>query len=345
MSGRAELSDFERGRIVGAGIFESNKSEIARRLNHPRTTVITVLQNPQPRSQSLRGRPNKLSDRDRAYLLRLVRKTPKLTYAQLIDGLDFKVSERTIRRMLKNEGIQNWIAKQRPMLTEKHAADRLAFCLKYQDWDYEDWAKVIWSDECSVTRGTGLKPEWVFRTPQQKWDKEMIQPKGKTQDISVMIWCAIWGDQQSDAYLLEPDWEAKKHSYSANSYINVLENNIPGIWEPGLIFMQDNAPIHKVKKTIEWFENNGIEVLDWPPYSPDLNCIEQLWPELKQLVNVVNPQLMTSTSRSAEFLDAMYVTIRRAWASILPERVRGLVDSMTTRINACIEADGWYTRF
>jgi hypothetical protein len=41
MSGRAELSDFERGRIVGAGVFESNKSEIARRLNHPRTTVIT----------------------------------------------------------------------------------------------------------------------------------------------------------------------------------------------------------------------------------------------------------------------------------------------------------------
>ena len=67
--------------------------------------------------------------------------------------------------MLKNEDIQNWIVKQRPMLTEKHATDRLTFCLKYQDWDYKDWAKVIWSDKCSVTHGTGLKPEWVFRTP------------------------------------------------------------------------------------------------------------------------------------------------------------------------------------
>ena len=78
-------------------------------------------------------------------------------------------------------------------------------------------------------------------------------------------------------------------------------------------------------------------MLDWPPYSPDLNCIEQLRPELKQLVNVVDPRLKTSTSRSAEFLDAMYITIRRAWASILPESVMELVDSMTIRINAVLK--------
>jgi transposase len=43
-----------------------------------------------------------------------------------------------------------------------------------------------------------------------------------------------------------------------------------------MMFMQDNAKIHKAKKTIEWFENNGIVLLDWPPYLPDLNPIENL---------------------------------------------------------------------
>ena len=40
------------------------------------------------------------------------------------------------------------------------------------------------------------------------------------------------------------------------------------------IFQQDNAPCHKAKKTIKWFEEQEIAVMDWPPQSPDLNPIQ-----------------------------------------------------------------------
>jgi transposase len=60
-----------------------------------------------------------------------------------------------------------------------------------------------------------------------------------------------------------------------------------------MIFLQDNTKIHKAKKTMEWFGNHGIVLMDFPHYSPDLNPIEQLWFELKQLVNVLDPQLKT----------------------------------------------------
>ena len=34
-----------------------------------------------------------------------------------------------------------------------------------------------------------------------------------------------------------------------------------------------------------------VDVLEWPPYSPDPNPIEHLWFRLKQLVYQVNPQI------------------------------------------------------
>jgi transposase len=75
---------------------------------------------------------------------------------------------------------------------------------------------------------------------------------------------------------LNRDFESKKHGYSAKSYLEVLEDQLPTCWEPGLIFMQDNASIHTAKVVKKWFKDIGIPLLDWPPYSPDLNLIEQV---------------------------------------------------------------------
>ena len=144
----------------------------------------------------------------------------------MIDTLQLAVSRTTFYRTLKEHGIINWIAKKRPLLTEEHAAKRLAFALKYRDWTYEEWSRVIWSDECSITRGSGTKREWVFRTPKEKWHRAYITPEMKGKDISVMIWAAIFGDQQSDIYLLNRDFESEKHGYSAKSYIEVLKEMI-----------------------------------------------------------------------------------------------------------------------
>ena len=43
------------------------------------------------------------------------------------------------------------------------------------------------------------------------------------------------------------------------------------------IFMQDNAPWHKAKTVLSFLEEEGIAVMMWPPQSPNMNPIENVW--------------------------------------------------------------------
>lgn len=275
-----ELSPNTRGKIIGAKDFGGTATQIGKRYNYPESTIRSTLKLEPERdrnvSQPRSGRPKTYSDRDERHILRQVRLHPKCTYADVRRACLVKLCDSTLSSILKKHGITNWRAKKRPHLTEEHAAIRLAWCIERLDWTVEDWKKYMWSNECSVERGKGKICEWVFRTPPQKWQKEMIQTYKKGKDISVMVWGCFWGDGRSDLYLLDWDFESLKHGYSANSYIEVLDNELARHYQEGLIFMQDNALIHTANKVKAWFKEQRILVANWPPFSPDLNPIEQL---------------------------------------------------------------------
>jgi transposase len=73
---------------------------------------------------------------------------------------------------------------------------------------------------------------------------------------------------------MERDPKSKRNGYSSRSYRTVLEENLPQIYEPGMVYLQDNAPIHTAHIIRDWFVEEGIEILKLPPFSPDLNLIE-----------------------------------------------------------------------
>ena len=49
-----------------------------------------------------------------------------------------------------------------------------------------------------------------------------------------------------------------------------------------LILMHDNARPHAAARVVRFTEESGLEVLDHPPRTPDMNPIEHVWVYLKR---------------------------------------------------------------
>jgi transposase len=111
-----------------------------------------------------------------------------------------------------------------------------------------------------------------------------------------------------------------------------------------MTFMQDTTRIYIAKKVKKWFEDEGIPVIEWPPYSPDLNPIEHLWAQLKQWILDHYPKL-NEIGESKEAYQRLFQAIREGWEAIAQDAINDLIKSIETRVNSVIRAKGWYTRF
>ena len=163
-----------------------------------------------------------------------------------------------------------------------------------------------------------------------------------------MFWVVFIYKSRTSLYPLLGDPEVKSGGVTGRRIKECLEDQLPTILAPNLIFAQDNAPTHTaaiVQNWLkDWAEEYGLELVDWPAYSPDLNLIENLWKLLKERINSEFPQLALMPKNN-ETLQRLCEAAVSVWEDMDDSLLTKLIDSMPNRIKAVINAQGWYTKY
>ena len=111
-----------------------------------------------------------------------------------------------------------------------------------------------------------------------------------------------------------------------------------------MVFMQDNAPIHTAYATKKQLEDNAIPLLDWPPYSPDLNPIEHIQWHLKAMVKKMFPDL-EKLGIGEEALVALERALIIAQGEVDETIIQSCLESLYRRRDIVITAKGQYIKY
>lgn len=311
-------------------------SKLARDFNISRPTVRRTIKRVQLQTFDSRprsGRKRKLIDAFIRHIYRLTRRFPRLSWRALIAHPSEEVSISTVKRALKRNYNEKWKSKKRIPLTRKDAKKRVEFARLWLNTPFNTW---IFSDECSVQRKSNSPTQFVFRFPNEAYRRDLVNLTNHGKDISQMVWGSIWVGGRSKLVIMERDEQSPRHGFTANSYINALENGLIENYEAGLVFQQDNARMHTAEIVQEWFENHGIWVVDWPPHSPDLNPIEHVWHHLRHHLMKDYPNIYLQ-GRSQMDWTQFHEAIIHSWQKVDQGVIDSLIGSMQRRLRAVIK--------
>ena len=142
-----------------------------------------------------------------------------------------------------------------------------------------------------------------------------------------MVWGGISLNNKTDLNFIQGN-------LTAESYVEVVQNHIPPFAHeigPDFVLMQDGARAHTSRVTTRFLEDSGIQVMDWPPRSPELNnCIEHLWHLIGR--RLLNRQHQPQTLQELEdaFLEEWRVIPQETIRS-MSRRCQGVVTHVTER--------------
>jgi hypothetical protein len=244
-------------------------------------------------------------------------------------------------------GLKRYKARSKPYLSTQARFKRVLYAQQHKKDTKDDWRRTIFVDEAAI-RTDGSLETWVTREKGQAYLKECLAPRFLGGGRSIMVWGAIWYGGRSELIRFDTkESEGKRKGVTAKIYRDQITKgelkrnwkHVNRIWRGfgGARIVEDNVRIHTSLENRRIAKWQKFRYLNHPPYSPDLNPIENCWGYLKRMIYSL-PRHPTTT-------DELYETAKRLWNEIPQEVINDTVESMKERLKLVRSGHGWPTKY
>ena len=219
------------------------------------------------------GRPCKLTDKAKDYVLKQVGESPrslKTVLAQLAAQWNIPVSLATLKRTCKQAGLiwkrvrKSLKAKRDPDLFAQSQQQLAALAEQAQQQQID----LVYFDESGFTLEPCVPYAW------QPTGETIEVPCAKSNRLNVLGFMNKNGAFQSWVF---------EHTITTATVVACIDRFVLTLERPTVLVV-DNAPIHtshEFKDNIDRWKEQKLTVLPIAPYSPELNLIEILWRKIK----------------------------------------------------------------
>jgi transposase len=283
------------------------------------------------------GRPKKLSQEYTLEIIRILLQEgyngQKEQYKVIIRRFNLELSIDTLRRAFLDLGYQKCVACPKPFINETTRRKRLDFAIQYLRFD---WNPVVFSDELTFHTGKQRK-DLILRRKGERYCPDCIQPRFRSGRSSFSVWAAIGWNFKSRLIFLEG--HGPRGGCNREDYVNQVLTPISRELPAGSLLQEDGNKIHGRTSLRETKRQLGLQLFhngDWPPSSPDLSPIENIWRVLKQRVKNRGPITDIPTLKEVA---------HEEWENIDQELINRYMASMMLRMEEVIKRQGMATPY
>ena len=200
---------------------------------------------------------------------------------------------------------------RRPIFIDEHIRKRREWTDRYEHFIFEDWKRVKWTDECFIERGVGIQPTWTFLRPNEQLIYYNVKKIRCEKDVKKMFWANFSFNIRINLIPFDGDPLFVRGRVFGRTIRQLYTDYLPDLVGPEDIFIYDNAPVHTVCIVREILYELHIQMMIWPPYSPNLNPIENLWSIMKGEIYKIDPGLehTSDTEGTLERLIAVAIQV------------------------------------
>lgn len=297
-----------------------------------------------------KGRPAILNEEHQKYLVEMIDENPSLVLDQMMDSLtsqfeDLKVSKTTLYDFIKKK-CKISVKRAYFYAVERNSVEKIQerkeWVQRWQKTDMDFMSNCIFIDESGFNINMNRSIAWS-----KKGERAIVTvPKTKASSITILGAVASYGVVNISVRRPKRAEPSKKRKVAGaitavqskgkggtvtGHYFNFVASTLDVLDRheqfKGHYIVMDNAPIHTHLDIEKYIEQRGYGCVYLPPYSPELNPIEQFWSVCKSKLK--REKLLkeeTLTSRITEACNNIYIS-----------DLQGFCRYSVSKFNDCLE--------